>query len=178
MTDDALALAMRIVDDDLDRLDALDRSTGRRTTPPHELDQLGAQIVVQRLMEAHANQAALVRSKTEPAVTQDRDMHTAADQPPRAIRATQAAAPIGAKRVLGVCRDAGIRHLGGIARGVRRQSAQNRNAHEGSPVSVGLWEAVGTSDAANRKKSGAAFPGRPDPRHAPTWASSPVILAQ
>ena len=133
MTDDALALAMRIVDDDLDRLDALDRSTGRRTTPPHELDQLGAQIVVQRLMEAHANQAALVRSKTEPAVTQDRDMHTAADQPPRAIRATQTAAPIGAKRVLGVCRDAGIRHLGGIARGVRRQSAQgNRNAHEGS----------------------------------------------
>jgi len=47
VTDDALGLATGIVDDDLDRVDALDHATGGRATSAHELGQLGAQIVVE-----------------------------------------------------------------------------------------------------------------------------------
>jgi hypothetical protein len=88
VTDDALALAMWIVDNDLDRVDALDRATGGRAVPTHELGQLAAQIVVERLVKAHPHHATLARSQAQPTVTKDRDMHAPADQPSRAIRTT------------------------------------------------------------------------------------------
>jgi hypothetical protein len=95
VTDDALALAMWIVDDDLDRVDALDRATGGRAVPTHELGQLAAEIVVERLVKAHPHHAALARSQTKPTVNSDGDMHAPANQPSRAIRTTQAAVLLG-----------------------------------------------------------------------------------
>ena len=95
VTDEALALAMWIVDDDLDRVDALDRATGGRAVPTHEFGQLAAQIVVEGLVKAHPHDAALAGSQAEPTVNSDGDMHALADQPSRAIRTTQAAVLLG-----------------------------------------------------------------------------------
>jgi hypothetical protein len=95
VTDEALALAMWIVDDDLDRVDALNRATGGRAVPTHELSQLAAQIVVERLVKAHPYHAALARGQTKPTVKPDGDMHAPADQASRAIRTTQAAVLLG-----------------------------------------------------------------------------------
>lgn len=132
VADDALTFAVRVVDDDLDRVHALDRATSRRPTSAHELPQLGAQVVVERLVKTHSYEVALVRSQPEPAVTEKRDMNASADQPSGAIGATQAAAPVGAKRAHGDRQDVGARHPGPIAARARRQGAQsNRNTHDG-----------------------------------------------
>ena len=132
LTYDALTLAVGIIDDHLDRVEALDRAAGRHTTPSHELGQLCAQAVIERLVKAHPHQATLVWSQTEPTVTENRDMHAPADQPTRAIRATQAAAPISAKRAYGGRREVDARYPARIAPGVRRDGAQsNRDMHDG-----------------------------------------------
>ncbi|MEA2493911.1 MAG: hypothetical protein QOJ29_1822, partial [Thermoleophilaceae bacterium] len=117
MTDDALTAAVGIVDDDLDRIDALDRAARGRTAPAHELGQLAAETVVEGLVKAHPHHPSLARSQTEPSVKTDSDVHAPADQPSRAIRTTQAAGPSGAKRAHGVRRQFDIRHPGRIARG-------------------------------------------------------------
>ncbi|MEA2129612.1 MAG: hypothetical protein QOJ85_2503 [Solirubrobacteraceae bacterium] len=130
--DDVLPFALGLVDDDLDRVPALDRTTGCRATSAHKLAQLGTQVVVERLVKAHPHQAALVRSQAEPTVAQDGDMHAPADQPSRAIGATQAAAPSGVKGAPGVRGDVDIRYPGGFVPRVRQQGAQsNRNTHDG-----------------------------------------------
>jgi len=90
VTDDLLTLAVRIVHDDLDRVDVLNHTTGGRAASAHELDKLGAQVVVEGLVKAHPHQAALTGSQAEPTVTEDGDMHAPTDEPSRAIRTTQA----------------------------------------------------------------------------------------
>jgi len=99
VTDDPLTLAVWIVHDDLDRIYTLDHATGGRATPPHKLSQLGAQVLVDGLVKAHSHQSALVRSQAEPTVTEDGDMHASADEPSRAICATQAGMLLGSLRV-------------------------------------------------------------------------------
>ena len=101
MPNDALARPAGIVNDDLDRVHTLDRTTGGRATEAHELGQLGAQVVVERLVKAHLHRAALVRSQAQPTVTEDRDMHAPAHQTARTIGTTQAAVllqPVRAQR--------------------------------------------------------------------------------
>ncbi|MEA2151109.1 MAG: hypothetical protein QOD69_2939 [Solirubrobacteraceae bacterium] len=131
MTHDPLTLTMRVIHDDLNRLDALGHTTGRRTASAEKPGQLGAQIVVNGFVESHPHHAALVRRQAEPPVTENRDMHAPADEPPRPIDTTQAAAPIGAKRVHRTRRDLGIRGPRRIAPGCRRQGAQSdRDTHD------------------------------------------------
>jgi hypothetical protein len=132
VTDDALALAMGTVNDDLDRIRALNRATGCRATSAHQLSQLPAQFVVEGFVKAHPDKAALAWSQTDPTVKADRDVHARADQPPSAIGATHAAAPIGAKRPQRGRREGHTHHPGRIARSVRRHGAQsNPDTHDG-----------------------------------------------
>ena len=90
-----LPFAIWIVDDDLDRLDALDHATGGRAVPTHELGQLTAQSVVEGLVKTHPHHAALARSQTKPTVNFDGDVHAPANQPSRAISTTHAAMLLG-----------------------------------------------------------------------------------
>jgi hypothetical protein len=132
VTDDALAFAMGIVNDELDRVRALNCATGCRATSAHELGQLPAQFVVEGFVKAHPDEATLAWSQTDPTVNADRDVHARADQPPSAIGATQAAAPIGAKRPQGGRREVHTHYPGRIAPGVRGHGAQsNRDTHVG-----------------------------------------------
>ncbi|MGH2941247.1 MAG: hypothetical protein ACRDLN_00510 [Solirubrobacteraceae bacterium] len=57
--DDAPTLAAEVVDDELDRVDALSCATGRRTAAAQEPEQLDPQSLFKRLMEANAHEAAL-----------------------------------------------------------------------------------------------------------------------
>jgi len=99
LTDHALTLAAGIIDDDLDRVHTLGGATADHAAAAHKLGQLGAQIVVERLVKTHAHQAALMRSQAQPTVTEDRDMHAPAHQTARTIGTTQAAALLQPVRV-------------------------------------------------------------------------------
>jgi hypothetical protein len=98
VTDNAPAFVVGIVDDDLDRVHALDRTTTGRSASARELGELSAQVVVERLVKAHPHEAVLVRGQTE-TVKADSDVHASAYQPSRAIGATQAAMLLGSRRV-------------------------------------------------------------------------------
>ncbi len=175
MTHDPLTLAMRVIHDDLDWIDALGRTTGRRAAPTQKPGQLGTQIVVNGFVESHPHQTPLLLGQPESIVTTDRHVHAPTDQPSRSIGTPQAAALIGAKCAHSVRRDIGSR----TAPECRRQGAQSdRDTHDELLFGRDSGGVRGTGHVANRKKSGAAFPGRPDPRAAPTWARSPAILAQ
>jgi hypothetical protein len=125
MTDDPLTLAMRVIHDDLDRLHALGRTTGRRAAPAHKPSQIGAQLVVNGFVESHPHQTPLLLGQPESIVTTDRHVHAPTDQPSRAIGTSQAAVVIGAKRAYSARRDVGIRHPGRIASECRRQGVQS-----------------------------------------------------
>jgi hypothetical protein len=101
-TDHVLVLAAQVIDDDLDRGHGLGRALGRRTTTARKLGQLGAQVVVDGLAEAHLDHAALVPGQSEPIVNADPDVHEPTDQPARPIRAPYTPAP-GARRRIYVC---------------------------------------------------------------------------
>lgn len=79
--DHALVLAARVVNDDLDWVAALGGAFRGRAASARKLGQLGAEVVVDGLVEAHPDQAALSLSQTETFVEADRDMHASADQP-------------------------------------------------------------------------------------------------
>ncbi|MGH2941951.1 MAG: hypothetical protein ACRDLN_04160, partial [Solirubrobacteraceae bacterium] len=83
---DALVLAVRVVDDKLDRVDALGRALGCRAAAAGKLAQLNTEAVGDGLAEAHAHQAPLAAGQSEPVVEANRNMHAAADQPAGAIR--------------------------------------------------------------------------------------------
>jgi len=87
-THDALAVALWIVDHDLDRLEVVGDPAGSRATSIHKLGQLGAQDVGERLVEAHPYEAALLPGQAEPVIKADRDMNTSADQLPRTVCAS------------------------------------------------------------------------------------------
>jgi len=89
---DVLAIALWIVDDDLDRLEVVGDPAGGGATSMNELGQFGAQGVGERLVEAHPHEAALLPGQAEPVIKADRDMNASANQPPRTVRAPQAAA--------------------------------------------------------------------------------------
>jgi hypothetical protein len=105
-------------------------------------------------------------------------MDAPADQPSTAIRATQATALISAWCGPGTRRNVGTRHPGRVAASVRRQSAQNNRDTQDGLLLRPAHEAPKDTDVANRKKFGAAFPGRRDPPATPTWAKSAATLAQ
>jgi hypothetical protein len=85
-------LALGIVDDELDRGDALGRAMGGRATPARKLGQLCAKVVIDGFVEADPDHAALAQGQPEPLVKADRHMHASADQPAGAIRAPYAPA--------------------------------------------------------------------------------------
>jgi len=51
LAEDVLARAVGVVDDDLDRVDALGHASSGRASMCHKLGQLGAQAIVERLVE-------------------------------------------------------------------------------------------------------------------------------
>ena len=81
-----------VVDDDLDRGDALGRSLGGRATAAHEPCQLAAEAIVDGLVEAQSHHAPLAPGQADSIVEADGDVHASAQQPSRAIGATQAGA--------------------------------------------------------------------------------------
>jgi hypothetical protein len=88
-TDDAHAGAVRIVDDNLDRIDVLGESESSRATLAHKPAQLGAHIVVEGFMEAHPYEPALLPGQAKPIVQADRDVYAPTDQSPRPVRPAQ-----------------------------------------------------------------------------------------
>ena len=88
----ALGLARGVVDDQLDRVDALRGPLGGPAPPARKLSQLRAEFVVDGLAEAHPNDAPLATGQPEPIVKPDRHLHAATDAaaPPdtRALDAT------------------------------------------------------------------------------------------
>jgi hypothetical protein len=95
--DDALALGVGIVDDDLDRVDALSSPTRGGAATTQKLCQLGTQAVVNRLVKAQAYEAPLLLGQPDPLVVADRDLHPPADKPASAIRTSQSAALIASR---------------------------------------------------------------------------------
>jgi len=92
-TDHLLGLAARVIDEKFDRGDALGRALRGRAAAAHELGQLGAQVIVDGLAEAHPDDASLAPGQPEPVVNADPDVHASADQPSCPIRAPQTQAP-------------------------------------------------------------------------------------
>jgi hypothetical protein len=84
--DHALALAARIVDDELDRVDPFGRTTGGSTAPTNKLGQVSAQIIGDGLMEAHPHEPALLLGQPQPIIDAETDMHAATNQSASAIR--------------------------------------------------------------------------------------------
>jgi hypothetical protein len=60
-SEQALVLAAWIVDDDLDRVDAVGCALGGPAVPARKLGQVGAQLVIEGLVEARSDHAALAR---------------------------------------------------------------------------------------------------------------------
>lgn len=82
---DALRLAVGIVDDKLDRVDALGRVIGSRAASTHKLGQLSTQGVIEGFEEAHPHEVALALGQTKSIINADRDVRASADKPSRAI---------------------------------------------------------------------------------------------
>ena len=81
LPDDAMTVPAGIVDDELDRVEALGHAVASGTPTAQQLDQLGAQRAVKALLEAHADVAALASRETEPVVMTDRDAHASHVRP-------------------------------------------------------------------------------------------------
>jgi len=88
-TNDANAGAVRIVDYDLDGIDALGRATSRRAPVAHKSAQFGTHVVVERLMKADPDAPALVLREAEAVVEAHRNVYARADQSPRPIRTAE-----------------------------------------------------------------------------------------
>jgi hypothetical protein len=99
----ALVLAGRVVDDDLDRVDALGRPLACTPAPTRKLAQLGPQLVGDGLAEAHPHRAALAAGQPEPIVKPDRHVHASAHQPPAPVGAPDTP-PLGAQHRVSVDR--------------------------------------------------------------------------
>jgi hypothetical protein len=99
--DHALVLAVGIVDDELDRGDALGRAMGSCATSTRKLDQLCAKLVIYGLVESNADHAALAPRQPDPLVESDHHMHASADQLASAVRAPNAPVASG-RRARGV----------------------------------------------------------------------------
>jgi hypothetical protein len=112
------SLRWPVWDDDGDRLGC--DAAGGRAAAAHELGELGAEVVVERLVEVDAHAATLALGEAEPVVEADRDLHASADEPSRAIRAARRPAPLATVRFGGVD---SVEHDGANVRLLRRTRA-------------------------------------------------------
>jgi hypothetical protein len=90
--DDALVLAVEIVDYELDRGDVLSGALGGSAAAARKLGQLAAKVIVDGLVEAHVDHAALALGQSDAVVDEDRHMHASADQSAGTVRAPNAPA--------------------------------------------------------------------------------------
>ncbi len=118
--DDVHRAAVVVADDDDDRLGCVGDAAGGCAAAAHELGELGAQVVVERLVEADAHAAALALGEAEPVVEADRDLHGSADEPSRSICASRRPAPLATVRFGGVD---SLEHDGANVRLLRRTRA-------------------------------------------------------